>query len=629
MIKPISKRKILLMLVDMAAINAAFIFSLFFRFDTDVPIHWMNKYLLSCWAYSLISLIVFSYCEFYDHDWRYMTNRNIVRFAGGVFISVLAFIVALYFTNNWTFPRTVILMLMTLATAFVSGIRLSIHMVYFWRGKSFASQTQKILIIGAGDAGESFIRDMLRKKNFPFNPVGFLDDDPKKKGMLIHGVPVLGKISDVKKIAYQKGIEAIVIAMPSIKSDEMRRIVSQCEASGVQVKKAPSLFDILDGRVSIDKIKNVDPEDILGRDLNLGDREGIAQYFSGKVIMVSGAGGSIGSELCRQVILYSPKRIILLDSSEHNVYTIDAELREGNKKDRHIPVVANVQSQKTLDGIFQYFQPDIVFHAAAYKHVPLMEDNVAAAVKNNIWGTQNIAMLAAKHKVQRFLMISTDKAVKPTNVMGATKRIAEMVVQSMTGKCETIFSAVRFGNVLNSNGSVMPLFKKQIANGGPVTVTHPEVVRYFMTISEAVQLVLTTVTMAKGGEVYVLEMGEPIKILDMAKSLIKLSGFEPDKDIKIKFIGLRPGEKLYEELLTDEEGLQKTASDRIFVGKPGVFDQEKLFDDVEELWQLADTHNTKEVLAKLMELVPGCSLHKLIRPYTQNKPINIPEQTLA
>jgi FlaA1/EpsC-like NDP-sugar epimerase len=267
-----------------------------------------------------------------------------------------------------------------------------------------------------------------------------------------------------------------------------------------------------------------------------------------------------------------------------------------------------------MDGIFGYFKPDIVFHAAAYKHVPLMEDNVAAAVKNNIWGTQNIAVLAAKHKVQRFLMISTDKAVNPTNVMGASKRVAEMVVQSMMGKCETIFSAVRFGNVLDSNGSVLPLFKKQIANGGPVTVTHPEVVRYFMTIPEAVQLVLTTATMARGGEIYVLEMGEPVKILDMAKSLIKLSGFELDKDIKIEFIGLRPGEKLYEEILTNEEGLQKTDNEKIHIGKPGKFDQEKLFDDIEELWQLADGQNIEEILAKLKELVPGFQPSRPIKP---------------
>lgn len=607
----ISKRRILLMLGDMAAINLSFILALFFRFDTSVPAQWMNMYVVSFWAYSLISLVIFCYCEFYDHDWRYMTNRNTIRLAGGVLMGVLGYVIVLYFINQWTFPRTVILMQILLAAAFVSGIRLSIHMIYFWNKKSFAKKTQKILIIGAGDAGESLVRDMLRKEKLPYNPIGFLDDDPKKMRLLIHRVPVLGKISEVKKVVKQKGIEMIIIAIPSAKSNQMRRIVIQCETAGVEVKKVPSLFNILDGKESINEIKNVEPEDILGRDLNLGDREGIAQYLSGKVILVTGAGGSIGSELCRQIIGYNPRQMILLDSSEHNAYTIDAELRENYNRDRHVPVVADIQSKKTMDGIFEYFQPDIVFHCAAYKHVPLMEENVAAAIKNNIWGTKNIAALAAKHKVKRFVMISTDKAVNPTNVMGASKRIAEMVVQSMDGRCETIFSAVRFGNVLGSNGSVLPLFKKQIADGGPVTVTHPDVIRYFMTIPEAVQLVLTAAAMSKGSEIYVLEMGEPVRVLDMARSLIKLSGFDPDEDIKIKFIGLRPGEKLYEELLTAEEGMRKTTCDRIYIGKPGKVDQEKLFKDVEELWQLANVQDIEGILTKLKKLVPGFNTNNL------------------
>ena len=620
MIKPISKRRIVLMLADMAAINVSFILALFLRFDTPVPAQWMEMYIFSFWWYSLLSLVIFCYCEFYEHDWRYMTNRNIIRFGGGVLLGASGYIVALYFIRQWTFPRTVILMQIILATVFVSGIRLSIHIIYFWRKKSFAKETQRILIIGAGDAGESLVRDMLRKEEFPYNPVGFLDDDPKKMGMLIHRVPVLGKISNVETVVRQKRVEVIIIAIPSVKSDQMRKIVTQCEMTGAQVKKVPSLFDILDGRVSIDAIKNVEPEDILGRDLNLGDREGIAQYLAGKVVLVTGAGGSIGSELCRQIVEYNPRQIILLDSSEHSVYTIDAELRGNNKRKRHVPVLANVQSQRTMDGIFGHFKPDIVFHAAAYKHVPLMEKNIAAAVKNNAWGTLNIAALAAKHNVGRFVMISTDKAVNPTNVMGASKRVAEMVVQSMTGKCETIFSAVRFGNVLDSSGSVLPLFKKQIADGGPVTVTHPEVVRYFMTIPEAVQLVLTAATMAKGGEIYILEMGEPVKVLDMARSLIKLSGLEPEKDIKIEFIGLRPGEKLYEELLTNEEGLRKTTNEKIYIGKPGRFDQEELFDDVEELWQLADAREIGEILAKLRELVPGFQPNRSINVGTVDDP---------
>jgi FlaA1/EpsC-like NDP-sugar epimerase len=606
--------------MDMAAINAAFILALFLRFDADVPARWMDMYLYSFWGYSLISLVIFCYCQFYEHDWRYMTARNMVRFGGGVLLSVLAYVFAMYFAGFWTYPRTVILMQIMLATMFVGGIRLSIHLIHFWRRKGFAHGTRRVLIVGAGDAGESLARDMLRKGNMQYNPVGFLDDDHNKQGVLIHSVPVLGRIADVERMVKLRRAEMIIIAIPSAKSDVMRRIVTQCEVTGVDVKKVPSLFDILDGRVDINEIKNVEPEDILGRDLNLGGQEDIAQYIYGKVILVTGAGGSIGSELCRQIIQYNPMQVILLDSSEHNLYTIDTELSETFSRDRHVSVLANIQSEKTMDGIFNYFKPDIVFHAAAYKHVPLMEENVAAAVKNNIWGTKNIAALAAKHKVKRFVMISTDKAVNPTNVMGATKRVAEMVVQSMNGDCETVFSAVRFGNVLGSNGSVLPLFKKQIANGGPVTVTHPDVVRYFMTIPEAVQLVLTAGAMSQKGEIYVLEMGEPVKILDMAKSLIKLSGLEPDKDIEIKFIGLRPGEKLYEELLTDEEGVRKTDCDRIYIGRPKKIDQKELYEDVEELWQLADKQNVESVLVKLKELVPGFRTDKSLNAHPEDAP---------
>ena len=611
------------MLADIVAINAAFMLALFFRFDTHVPANYMEMYVFSFGGYSLLSLVIFCYCEFYEHDWRYMTTRNILRFGGGVLLGVLGYIVALYFVQQWTFPRSVILMQIILATVFVGGIRVSIHTIHFWKNTGFAKETKKVLIVGAGDAGESLVRDMLRKRNLPYRPVGFLDDDPKKMGMMIHHMPVLGKISSVGQVVRHKGIETIIIAIPSIKSDKMRKIVTQCEMAGAEVKKVPSLFDILDGRVSIDAIKNVEPEDILGRELNVGEKKDIAQYLFGKVVMVTGAGGSIGSELCRQIIQYDPVQVILLDSSEQNLYTIDMELSETFSRERYVPILANIQSQKTMDGIFEYFKPDIVLHAAAYKHVPLIEGNVAAAVKNNIWGTKNIATLAAKHKVKQFVMISTDKAVNPTNVMGASKRVAEMVVQSMNGDYQTVFSAVRFGNVLNSSGSVLPLFKKQIESGGPVTITHPDVVRYFMTIPEAVQLVLTAAAISKSGDIYVLEMGEPVKILDMARSLIKLSGLEPDKDIKIKFIGLRPGEKLYEELLTNEEGMRKTENDRIYIGKSGKVDQEKLYEDVEELWQLADKQEIDQILVKLKKLVPGFQPNCPVKPETSTSQDNL------
>jgi len=440
---------------------------------------------------------------------------------------------------------------------------------------------------------------------------GNLSVKPQQKGIYSLALYFAGHFhlprSDVKWAVKQKQVDLIIIAIPSAKSDVMRRVVSQCESTGAQVKKVPSLFDILDGKVDINEIRNVEPEDILGRELNIEDQTEIAQYLFGKVVMVTGAGGSIGSELCRQIVKYNPVQLVLLDSSEHNLYSIDTELSKDYSRERHASVLADIQSERTMDGIFNYFKPDIVFHAAAYKHVPLMEENVAAAVKNNIWGTKNVASLAAKHKVKRFVMISTDKAVNPTNVMGASKRLSEMVIQSMNGNYDTVFSAVRFGNVLDSSGSVLPLFKKQIANGGPVTVTHPDVVRYFMTIPEAVQLVLTAGAMSQKGEIYVLEMGEPVRILDMARSLIRLSGLEPDKDIGIKFIGLRPGEKLYEELLTAEEGTRKTDNKRIYVGKSSRVDKEKLYEEVERLWQFANRQEIDLIRSKLKQLVPGFS----------------------
>ena len=601
---------------DMVVINLAFLLALVLRFDLAVPAPWWGMYTHTFLLYSLISFFVFSRAQFYHHDWRYMTAKNIIRLSGGVAISVFVYMLVLYFIHHWTFPRVVILLGMVLAVVFTTGLRLAIHTLYSWKKNGSRAMAKRVLIIGAGDAGEGLARDILRAEPASYNPVGFLDDDPLKKGVLIHGIPVLGRISEVKTFVRRKGVEEVIISIPSAHSDEMRRIVTLCELSGVEVKKVPSLISILDGTVSISAIKNVEPEDLLGREPNLADREDIIKYLRGKVIMVTGAGGSIGSELCRQILGYQPKQLILLDSSEHHVYSIDMELSSMHKtgKPLHIPLVANVQHKNKMDHIFDQFRPEVVFHAAAYKHVPLMERNVDAAVKNNIWGTYNVATLAAKYHVKRFVMISTDKAVNPTNVMGASKRLAEMVIQSLNGHSVTVFSAVRFGNVLDSNGSVLPLFKKQIAEGGPVTVTHPDVVRYFMTIPEAVQLVLTAATMAHGGEIYVLEMGEPVRILDMAKSLIKLSGFEPDKDIKIEIVGLRPGEKLYEELLTSQEGVQKTANNQIYVEKPRSFDKEKLILDVEELWQLADVRDIPGVLAKMKRVVPEFSSSHIHAP---------------
>ena len=599
--------KFVFMMSDLLLINVSFFTCLLLRFDGRIPPYWMNMYRITFLVYSLICLVTFSFWKFYDHDWRYMTAKNLMRIFVGVMIGLFLYVVFLFFIKQWTFPRTVIFMALIFTTVFIGGSRLLVHTIFSY-GRNIARPNRElsknVLIIGAGDSGEMLVRDMARRGNIPYKPVGFLDEDPKKRGMIIRDISVLGEISEVREIAAKRKVEMIIISIPSSTPQQMKRIVAICKRTGLEVKTVPSLFSILDGSVSIGQIRDVEPEDILGREVVLEEFDEIRECLEGKSVLITGAGGSIGSELSRQALKYEPKKLILLDSSEYSVYSIHTELVEKYGKDLLIPIVANIQHGKEMDRIFGKLQPDIIFHAAAYKHVPLMEENVEAAIKNNIWGTVNLATLAEKYGVDKFVLVSSDKAVNPTNVMGATKRITEMIIQSLSNSGKTKFSAVRFGNVLGSNGSVLPLFKKQIARGGPVTVTHPEIIRYFMTVSEAVHLVLTAAAMSKGGEIFILDMGEPVRILDMARSLIRLSGFEPERDIKIEFIGLRPGEKLYEELISKEEKIQKTKNERILVTSSLGFEKEKLFQATEELWQLANNTDVKGVLTKLREIVP-------------------------
>lgn len=602
-----STSKFLFIVSDLVLINVSFFICLLLRFDGWIPSYWMDMYRITFWAYSLICLLTFSFWKFYDHDWRYMTAKNLMRIFAGVMIGLLLYVVFLFFFKQWTFPRTVIFMALVFTTVFIGGSRLLVHAIFSY-GKNIMGinreLSKNVLIIGAGDSGEMLVRDMARKGNVPYRPVGFIDDDPKKRGMIIRDIPVLGEISEVGEIARQKKVEMIIISILSSTREQMKRIVAHCKGTGVEVKTVPSLFSILDGSVNINQIRDVEPEDILGREVILEEFDEIKNCLAGKSVLITGAGGSIGSELSRQTMKYGPKKLILLDSSEYSVYSIYTELVEKYGNDLLIPMVANVQHGKEIERIFGNLRFDIILHAAAYKHVPLLEENVEAAIKNNIWGTMNLATLAEKYSVDRFVLVSSDKAVNPTNVMGATKRIAEMVIQSLSESGKTKFSAVRFGNVLGSNGSVLPLFKRQIARGGPVTVTHPEIIRYFMTVSEAVHLVLTAAAMSRGGEIFILDMGEPVKILDMARSLIRLSGFEPDKDIEIEFIGLRPGEKLYEELIGKEEKIQKTRNEKILVTSSPGLEREKLIQTTEELWQMANNTDLKGVLTKLREVVP-------------------------
>lgn len=465
-------------------------------------------------------------------------------------------------------------------------------------------ESSKVLIVGAGEAGNMIVKELFKRPELKKMPVGVVDDDKNKQGKCVYDVPVLGTIDDVEQIVKNHCIDEIIICIANINPKRKREIINICKQTDAKIKTIPGIYEIIDGKVNITKVRDVQIEDLLGREpikMNLDDMNGI---IKDKIIMVTGGGGSIGSELCRQIVKYEPKQLVLIDIYENNAYDIQQEIK------RHFPeidlkvLIASVRDEHKMDKIFEQYKPEIVFHAAAHKHVPLMEDSPCEAIKNNVFGTQNVVNLSDKYNVKKFVLISTDKAVNPTNIMGATKRCCEMIVQTKNKTSKTEFVAVRFGNVLGSNGSVVPLFKKQIAEGGPVTVTHEEVTRFFMTIPEAVSLVLQASAMAKGGEIFVLDMGEPVKIIDLARNLIKLSGFEPNVDIKIEVTGLRPGEKLYEEVLMDEEGLQKTSNNQIRIGRPIEIDEAEFKKELNILKRVADNDQDEKVDLIMKSIVP-------------------------
>ncbi|WP_195250735.1 polysaccharide biosynthesis protein [Romboutsia sp. 1001713B170207_170306_H8] len=462
----------------------------------------------------------------------------------------------------------------------------------------------RVLIVGAGSAGRLIIQELYENLNLKKLPVCIVDDDVKKIGKNIYNVPILGTCHQIKEIVEKHNIEEIIFSIANIPKQEKVRIIEYCKDTKCKIKTIPGIYEIIDGKVDIKKIRDVDIEDLLGRDPVKINLEEISGYLEGNTVMVTGGGGSIGSELCRQISKFSPKKLVILDIYENNAYEIQQELitKYGNSLSLDV-IIASVRDENRIDGIMRNYNPQVVFHAAAHKHVPLMENSPCEAVKNNIFGTLNVALKSSKYNVEKFVLISTDKAVNPTNIMGATKRCCEMIIQSLNKISSTDFVAVRFGNVLGSNGSVIPLFKKQIEEGGPVKVTHPDITRFFMTIPEAVSLVMQAGAMAKGGEIFVLDMGEPVKILDLAKNLITLSGFEPGIDINIEFTGLRPGEKLYEELLMEEEGLRSTDNKKIYIGNPIDINYSILSKELKKLKVCTDIGNDKEIYTIMSKLV--------------------------
>ncbi len=604
-----SRRRLLVFGLDVVLIGLAFIFAFLLRFDFTVPPALLPLFRQGLLVSLLIKPLVFLLSGLYRNLWRYASLQDGVEIAKVVTAStVISGFVLMYLRHFAPYPRSIFILDWFLLLAMIMSSRL-VWRIYretvIMPRRNTAGQ--RTLIVGAGEAGSLLLKEIRRQQDSAFSVVGFVDDDPQKAGMKLHGITVLGTTKELARLISSYSIEDVIIAIPTAAGNAMRDIIKSCEHCKVRFKTLPAISDIIEGKISVSQIKDVDICDLLGRDPVELNQRAIRNYLEGKRILVTGAAGSIGSEICRQVARFSPAKLIVLDSAETPLYQIEKELSESYPDMRLAPVLADIRQAARLDYVFEAFAPEVVFHAAAYKHVPMIEYNPVEAVTNNIMGTRLLAEKANSFGVQNFVMISTDKAVNPTNVMGASKRAAELFVQALSRQSTTNFTTVRFGNVLGSSGSVIPLFKEQIASGGPVTVTHPDVIRYFMTIPEASQLVLQAGCIGNGGEIFVLDMGKPVKIVDLAEELISLSGLTPHEDIEIVFTGLRPGEKLYEELLVAGEGVKPTAHQKIKVLESVEYDLKVVTAAVDKLAQSAACADIREVMDSLKQLVPEFS----------------------
>jgi len=573
------RRLILLYIIDSLLIISSILIGYLLRFEGKIPNHYIPSIYYSIifiWPITFSSLYL---SKFYRSYWQFAgaheLKQMIYAISFGIVASGFVYQAIQYLFEIPYIPASIFFISWMLFILSIGGFRLFKR---FFQNDYIKLEPyhKKSLIIGAGKAGMIVAQELTHANDTELYPVAFVDDDPQKVGLIITGIPVLGTREDIVKIVKENDIKSVIIALPSAPKSEITKILDICKKTKTKIKIIPKVSDLINGKVTISAMRDVNVEDLLGREPIEVDLEGIASYVTDKVVMVTGAGGSIGSELCRQISNFNPKRLLMLGHGENSIYSIQNELKRKFPNLSILAIIADIQDRKRIEQIFKTYKPVVIFHAAAHKHVPLMEENPYEAIKNNILGTRNVAECAHKFGAEHFVLISTDKAVNPTNVMGATKRVTEMIIQSLDRISPTKFVAVRFGNVLGSRGSVIPLFKEQIKAGGPVTVTHPEMIRYFMTIPEAVQLVIQAGAFAKGGEIFILDMGEPVKISKLAYDLISLSGFEPGKDIKIEYTGIRPGEKLYEELLTSEEGITATKHNRIFIGKPINFSNDLL-----------------------------------------------------
>ncbi|MBQ2545093.1 MAG: polysaccharide biosynthesis protein [Clostridia bacterium] len=640
--EPWHRIALILLLFDIFAVNLSYFIALWLRFDlrySSIPERYLTEWLHLVPIYTVIVIVVFALMRLYQSLWRYASYAELWRIiAACVLTSGLHALISRLLYGRM--PISYYIVGAGIQLVATVGIRFAYRFLLLMRahrgeGGSDEHGVSRVMIVGAGSAGQMIMRDIRRSKSIHDKVVCFIDDDANKWSRFLDGVPIIGGREEILSAAEKYGVDKIYLAIPSASAEARRDILNICKETGCALKNLPGMYQFVLGDVSVSAMKDVSVEDLLGREPIRADMEEVYRFVSGKVVLVTGGGGSIGSELCRQIAAHGPKQLIIFDIYENNAYSIQLELREKYPDLDLVVLIGSVRDSRRIFGVFKKYKPELVYHAAAHKHVPLMEDSPCESIKNNAIGTYKTAYAAMIHGAKRFVLISTDKAVNPTNIMGASKRLCEMIIQSFdatikagraaelpqlfthdgtenadkdgTGRvyklAKTEFVAVRFGNVLGSNGSVIPIFKKQIANGGPVTVTHPDIIRYFMTIPEAVSLVLLAGTYAKGGEIFVLDMGSPVKIDTLARNLIKLSGFRPDVDIKIEYTGLRPGEKLYEEKLMAEEGLRKTDNDLIHIGCPIPFDTDTFLKQLGALMETAYANDEAAIRERVREIV--------------------------
>ena len=603
-------RRVFLVCFDICAVFIAALLALIARFDfsfDEVPEHFLENMWKSMPAAVVTTLLIFGIFRLYSSLWSYAGGMEMMYLVSACIIETIVNMILILLSHpetGYPVPRSYFAFYGMFLFGLIFFCRYSYRALRAVRNMlRDAEYTRNVLIIGAGESGNTLIKEIKNSRYLKKRVIGVIDDNRSKVGGYIHGVKIVGNRDDIIEKCQELHVHEIIVAMPSASPKQMKQILDICKETGCELKRLPGIYQLVNGDVSISSLKEVDVNDLLGREPVEVDLDSIMDYVSGKTVMVTGGGGSIGSELCRQIAGHNPKMLVIVDIYENSTYDIQNELRAKYPELKLNVLIASVRNTNRMNAIFESCRPDIIYHAAAHKHVPLMEDSPNEAIKNNVLGTWKMVQAADFYQVKRFVMISTDKAVNPTNIMGASKRICEMIIQTYNKRSNTEYVAVRFGNVLGSNGSVIPLFKKQIERGGPVTVTHPDIIRYFMTIPEAVSLVLQAGAYAKGGEIFILDMGEPVKIVDLAKNLILLSGHKPGEDIQIEFTGLRPGEKLYEEMLMDEEGLLDTANRRIHIGKPIEMDDDRFLNQLEKLSKYVVTE-PDDIRAWVQRIVP-------------------------